>query len=290
VSKADEACAQAPVAPLRRAAQRGNPIFVGGVPRSGTTLLRVMLDTHPDIHCGTELRAVDALATLWSACRESVRPPLSEAYALPDPSLRPAFAGLIMAFLRPAWEASGKPRVAEKTPWNLLVFPELRELFPDSALVHVIRDGRDVVASRLDIDRRAAGAGPLDTVARARERALEWVAAMRLRRRMLADPGLAPAYYELRYESLVSDARATLRPLFDFIGVEHDDGVLRYHDIDRNVAGSEEWSAAGVQRPLYASSIGRWRASLDPAELAAVLEVAGPALDELGYLERGDSA
>jgi len=290
MSEADEMREQAPPSAWRRAAQRGNPIFVGGVPRSGTTLLRVILDTHPDIHCGTELRAVDALAALWNACRDSVRPPLSEAYALPDPTLRPAFARLIMAFLRPAWDASGKPRVAEKTPWNLLVFPQLRELFPDSALVHVIRDGRDVVASRLEIDRREAGAGELDTAGRARERALEWVAAMQLRRRMLADPGLAPAYYELRYESLVRDARATLVPLFEFVGVAFDDRVLRYHRVDRNVAGSEEWSAASVQRPLYASSIGRWRASLGPVELAAVLDVAGPALRELGYLERGDSA
>lgn len=272
-----------PALPADRAPHRGNPIFVGGVPRSGTTLLRVMLDSHPDIHCGTELRAINALASLWSACRESVRPPICEAYALPDPTLRPAFAQLIMAFLQPSWEASGKTRIAEKTPWNLTVFPQLRELFPQSALIHVLRDVRDVVASRLEVDRSNAH-GDLPTAREhARLRALEWVQAMSLRRRMLAAPSLAAAYFELRYESLVRDPAATLRPLFDFIGVSFEESVLRFHEIARNVSGTEEWSSGSVQQPLFADSIGRWRSRLRADELAAVLEVAGPLLEELGY-------
>ena len=266
-----------------RAPQCGNPIFLGGVPRSGTTLLRVMLDTHPEIHCGTELRAVNALANLWSACRDSIRPPVSEAYALPDPTLRPAFAQLILTFLQPSWEASGKPRVAEKTPWNLLVFPQLRELFPQSALVHVLRDGRDVVASRLEVDRRDAGGAAVALPDLARRRAAEWVEAMRLRRRMLADPALAAGYYELRYEALVRDTAATLRPLCAFVGVPFDDAVLRFHTVARSVGGTEEWSSASVQRPLFAESIGSWRHRLHPQELDAVLDMAGAELKELGY-------
>ncbi len=272
-----------PALPAVRAAHRGNPIFVGGVPRSGTTLLRVMLDSHPDIHCGTELRAINALASLWSACRESVRPPIGEAYALPDPTLRPAFAQLIMAFLEPSWKASGKLRIAEKTPWNLAVFPQLRELFPQSALIHVLRDVRDVVASRLEVDRSNASGDLPEAREHARLRALEWVQAMRLRRRMLAEPSLAAAYFELRYESLVRDPAATLRSLFDFVGVSFEESVLRFHEIARNVSGTEEWSSGSVRQPLFSDSIGRWRSRLRADELAAVLEVAGPLLEELGY-------
>jgi hypothetical protein len=267
----------------QRAAHRGNPIFIGGVPRSGTTLLRVMFDSHPQIHCGTELRAVGALANLWSACRVTVRPPISDAYALPDPTLRPAFAQLIMAFLQPSWEASGKPRVAEKTPWNLMVFPQLRELFPESALVHVLRDARDVVASRLEVDRLRAGGTLPDSTGLARRRALEWVDAMRLRRRMLVDPVLAAAYIELRYESLVREPQATLRPLFEFVGVPFAESVLGFHAVPRDVSGTEEWSSQGVQRPLFPDSVGSWRRRLSPDELDAVLEVAGAELGELGY-------
>src|SRR5262245_47634093 len=105
-----------------------DPIFIGGVPRSGTTLLRVILDTHPNIHCGTELRVVQALTNLWSAAERTGQPLLTTAYGIDDAGLERIFRDLILAFLEPAWRTSGKARIAEKTPWNLLVFPELRRL------------------------------------------------------------------------------------------------------------------------------------------------------------------
>jgi hypothetical protein len=259
-----------------------SPIFIGGVPRSGTTLLRVILDSHPDVFCGTELRAVHALANLWSAADGSARPLLKEFYGIDAARLRQVFAQLILSFLEPAWRASGKRRIAEKTPSNLLVFPQLRLLFPDSPLVHVIRDGRDVVASRLDRDKAAARA-PLDTVAVAATRAREWVDAMSLRRRLLSELGSSGRYLEIRYESLVNEPQRVLPALFEFIDERYDARVLDFHRIARNVSGTEEWSAEAVRRPIFTSSAGRWRESLSAAEAAAVTGVAGDALRELGY-------
>jgi protein-tyrosine sulfotransferase len=261
----------------------GDPIFIGGVPRSGTTLLRVILDTHPGIHCGTELRVVQALTALWSSADRTAQPVLTDAYGVDTEHLRRIFADLVLSFLEPAWRASGKRRVAEKTPFNVLVFPELRRLFPESPLVHVIRDVRDVVASRLERDREAAGGEPLDGVAIARIRAQEWTAAMEIRRRMLAAEDLARGYFEVRYEQLVQWPQEVLEPLFAFLGERFDPAVLTFHDVPRNVAGSEEWSAAAVRRPLYESSCGRWRHSLSAGEHAAVMEVAGRELQALGY-------
>jgi protein-tyrosine sulfotransferase len=265
----------------------GNPIFVGGVPRSGTTLLRVILDTHPRIFCGTELRVVPALTALWCSVEQSSRPLLDSAYAVDAERLRTIFADLVMSFLKPSWEASGKVRVAEKTPFNILVFPELRRLFPDAVLVHVIRDVRDVVASRLERDRAAAKEqatdSSVDSVALARARAEEWVSAMMVRRRMLLDSKLSRAYFELRYEDLVCSPYSVLDALFTFLGERFDPVVLDYHRVDRNVHGSEEWSAEEVRRPLFASSCGRWRNSLSKGELASILQVAAPLLTELGY-------
>jgi hypothetical protein len=267
-----------------------DPIFVGGVPRSGTTLLRVILDTHPNIHCGTELRVVQALANLWTAADRTGQPLLTEAYGVDDLRLRAIFSELILAFLEPAWRASGKPRTAEKTPWNLLVFPELHRLFPASPLVHVIRDGRDVVASRLERDRATSGAQALDTVALAAKRAQEWVDAMVLRSRMRSDPDLASGYYEIRYEELVVSPEAALRNLFAFLDEPFEPAVLDFHHVSREVSGSEEWSAANVRRPIFESSIGRWRQSLDAREARAVEDVAGPTLLELGYGTDGAGA
>lgn len=265
------------------AARLGNPIFIGGVPRSGTTLLRVILDTHPRIHCGTELRVVQAVAALWASAERTAQPLLRDACGVDSERLRRIFVDLLLAYLRPAWQSSGKPRIAEKTPFNVLVFPELRTLFPDSPLVHVIRDVRDVVASRLERDRAAAGGAPVDGPALAAERAREWAAVMTIRRRMREHEELARGYFEIRYEALVRQPRETLEPLFAFLGEAFDPDVLGFHRVAREVDGTEEWSAEAVRRPVFQSSCGRWRRSLTAAEHAAVLEVAGRELSELGY-------
>jgi len=263
--------------------QPSDPIFVGGVPRSGTTLLRVILDTHPRIYCGTELRVVQALANLHRSAEQTGLSLLTSAYGVDSTHLQRTFAELILAFLRPAWHASGKPRVAEKTPWNLLAFPQLHRLFPESPLIHVIRDVRDVVASRLERDRIAAAGQSIDTVALAAQRAREWVDAMSIRRRILSEPELARRYFEVRYEALVRTPEPVLRALFAFLEEAFDPNVLAFHRTSREVSGSEEWSAHAVQRPLFESSIGRWQRDLTAREQSAVIEVAGRTLEELGY-------
>ncbi len=262
---------------------RGNPIFIGGVPRSGTTLLRVILDTHPRIFCGTELRVIQSLAHLWRNAWESAAGPLKEGYGIEDEDFRVIFRELILSFLLPAWEKSGKPRLAEKTPSNFLAFNELRRLFPDSPLVHIIRDGRDVVTSRVERDLDAEP--DTDPVAIAALRARMWADAMGLRDRMVADPRFASHYFELRYEDLVRDPRRVLEQLFAFLGEEFDADVLGFYRIERNVDGTEEWSADAVRRPIFTDSIGRYRTDLAPEALDAVLANAGPALRALGYIE-----
>jgi hypothetical protein len=264
------------------------PIFIGGAPRSGTTLLRVILDTHPRIYCGTELRVIQALANLSVSAERSAGRILESAYGVPPERLLEIFAELITAFLRPAWQASGKARVAEKTPWNLLAFPQLHRLFPRSPLIHVIRDPRDVVASRLQRDRTSADGKPVDTLALARQRAREWVDAMAIRRQMRSDAQLASRYFELRYEQLVRTPEPVLRELFAFLEEDFDPAVLDFHRSRREVAGSEEWSAEAVQRPIFESSIGRWRHDLTETEQSAVISIAGGVMKDLGYSVNGN--
>ncbi|HEX2140407.1 MAG TPA: hypothetical protein VHG33_11925, partial [Woeseiaceae bacterium] len=131
--------------------------------------------------------------------------------------------------------------------------------------------------------REAAGDELLDSIAVARTRAQEWMAAMAIRKHMLSHEDLARGYFEVRYEELVRRPQEVLEPLFAFLGESFDPEVLAFHDVPRNVAGSEEWSAAAVRRPLYESSCGRWRHSLGTGELAAVMDVAGRELEALGY-------
>jgi hypothetical protein len=82
----------------------------------------------------------------------------------------------------------------------------------------------------------------------------------------------------VRYEALIARPEATLRSLFTALGVDYDPRVLTFHTVARTVAGTEEWSAEAVQRPIFADSIGSWPRRLAPAELEAVLDVASAAL------------
>jgi protein-tyrosine sulfotransferase len=256
------------------------PIFIGGVPRSGTTLLRVILDSHSRIFCGTELRVVHALSALWESTHLSAGGLLSHVYHIDEARLRGVFAELILSFLRPAWVASGKARIAEKTPANLLAFMQLNALFPDSPLIHVIRDLRDVVTSRLE---RSAADDRGRRVQLAVEHAREWVQAMLLRRQFLDHARLQQRYHEIRYEDLVARPQVVLDGLLAFIGERYEPEMLDFHRVRRNVSGSEEWSAAAVSRPIFSDSIGRWRCNLSAEECAAVLHIGESMLVELGY-------
>jgi hypothetical protein len=232
-----------------------------------------------------EIRAIPDIAQLWARCEAAAGPVLAESYGIDGDRFRAMFAELIWTFLRPSLTASGKPRVAEKTPNNLWSFPLLRRLFPESPLVHVIRDGRDVVASRLSQDWKKGEAPVAQTPRDAAFQAAIWVDAMKMGRQMRSDPALAANYMEIRYEALVADSRGTLERLFAFLGEPWSDAVLRHHEFERQTQGIEEWSAEQVTKPIYDSAIGRWQSEMTPAQIMAVEAVAGAALRELGYLK-----
>lgn len=259
------------------------PIFVGGCPRSGTTLLRVILDSHPEIVCGPELRAFPALASLSSETRSILGDVLAAHYRISSERLDCVFRNLVASFLDPLRAKSGKRRVAEKTPANALYFGELARLFPKAAFVQIIRDGRDAVASLLTMDWRDARTGaPLRVTTDAGSAAWTWANHVR-RGREAAQAGAD--YFELRYEDLVRDPRAALRPLFAFLGEDWSDAVLDFAGNPSIGFGVNEASAAQVARGLASGSIGRWRRDLSEVDKKAFKTPAGELLIELGYAD-----
>lgn len=259
------------------------PIFVGGCPRSGTTLLRVMLDSHPEIVCGPELRAIPALAALSEQTRDVMGATLAAHYRLSPERLAEIFAELVSSFLEPLRRRSGKMRVAEKTPANALHFAELARLFPDAAFVQIIRDGRDVVSSLLTMDWRDGRSGsPLEITRDPASAAIAWVEHVR-RGRAAAVAGAR--YFELRYESLVCDATATLASLFDFLGVTWSEESLAFAKNPSIAAGINETSATQVASGLNRDAIGRWRRHLADSDKGPLKKHAGELLIELGYAD-----
>jgi hypothetical protein len=256
------------------------PIVVGGCGRSGTTLLRMMLDSHPRICCGPESsvfrrRALDpdALADRFGLARPDVR-------AIHDSAeSRPAF---IEAFAALCLQASDKARWAEKTPRNISRIGAIFNFFPDVRFVHVLRDGRDVACSLRTHPRHKVVDGklvPLDTWKPLAGCARRWRDDIECSRPWWSDP----RYYTLRYEELVRQPESVLRRLMVFLGEPWDDVMLAHaggsasRDVTRFAQNPEAIGA------VNASSIGRWERDLDAKDRRIFKRIAGPLLVELGY-------
>lgn len=257
------------------------PIFVGGAGRSGTTLMRVILDSHPQIACGPELKVIPRVCQMWEEFQTAFLPTLKE-YSLKRRDINALFRQLVLGLLEKYQEQSGKARIAEKSPNNVFYFDHLHFLFPDSPLLHIIRDGRDVVCSLLQMDWRNPKTGQrLEYTQDAGKAAQYWGRAIQAGRAARQKPSLAGRYLEVRYEELVSKPEETLRPVFEFLGEPWDPVVLKFHEQKRNLAG--ESSAAQVSQELYQSAVARWQKDLKPEDKQAVKNTVGDLLVALGY-------
>ena len=258
------------------------PIFVGGAGRSGTTLVRVILDSHPNIVCGPELKLTPLIGQLWHQFM-TVHAPVLQEYLLEPDDVNELFREFFFRLVGKYWERSGKSRLAEKSPNNVFVFPRLHALFPESPLIHVVRDGRDVVCSLLEMNWVDPTTGqPVDYTQDAGKAAEYWVAAVRAGRSLLEHPSARERYFEMRYEALVTEPEPELRRLFEFLGEPWDDAVMAFHEKVHDLAG--ESSSSQVSQPIYSQKMGRWKQDLSPARLEKVMVVAADFLNDLGYL------
>ena len=116
-------------------------IWVGGVPRSGTTLARAMLDAHPDIRCGEETRVIPRMLgihkAMMSSEKESGR--LSEA-KITNKILNDAMGAYILTIISKHGEPA--PKLCNKDPFTLKSMNKIMEIFPNSKFLLMVRDGR----------------------------------------------------------------------------------------------------------------------------------------------------
>ncbi len=269
----------------RRQADRGEPgeplppIFVIGSPRSGTTLLRLMLDSHPRISCGEETHFLRDAGGHRG-------PPLA---ARGQRTACPATGGwdasaTCTATSRPrCWRPSGKARWAEKDPTYTLHLEFIEELFPDALYVHLLRDGHDVVASFRDRwGYRSA----------ARAARTEWARYVQAARPSASASGTS-RFLEVRYERLVADPEPESRRLFAFLGEAWDASVLDFDPAEHAATERYRWftaqrrEAAGESATIYRSRVGAGGRSLDPLLRTLLRRRHGALLRELGYLGPG---
>lgn len=260
------------------------PIIVGGCPRSGTTLLRVILDSHPNIACGPEFKLIPQIVANFTGMMK-YRSVLNE-YQVDDAYLAQSFGRQIEFLLERYRKAKKKKRIAEKTPQNIHYFVYLSYMLPDAYLVHVIRDGRDVVRSLLqqqwinpDTEER------LSYTTNFAEACRYWVRCIGEGRKVAQNKSFT-RYHEIRYEDLVLRPEQTLKELFRFIREPWVANVMNFHAVQHQVTADEEASHAGAQsRPFYTTSIGSWESAFTDEQKETFKEIAGLLLMELDYCQ-----
>jgi sulfotransferase family protein len=268
----------------------GPPVLVLGVRRSGTTLLRVMLDRHSELAVPDEsyfvpqladrhfrrvdpdefvddLRRIDTLAE-WGVSLEKVRARLTERM--------PIGAAIATVYSVYAEERS-KTRWGDKTPMYMQNLRLLERLFPDALFVHLIRDGRDAALSFLSMPKglmTETWMQPRDVAGFAGQWRAEVKAAQRLGRRVGDE-----RYLEVRYEDLVGDVESVLRRISTFVRLPYEPAMANYTG---NVDVSTKPHQQSLERPPTAG-LRDWRLQMSPEDIGAFDRVAGDLLDELGY-------
>lgn len=284
------------------------PVFVGGDNRSGTTLVAIILDSHPDLVVGPELdfREPRDLGPELLRCIELVRAKdrREEALAMgvqlveqchrfgvePDELARVVRAACrtcasdLVAFedravlidgvgeLRRA--KAGVSRWGLKIQRDLLAHADYIRLWPRARFVHIVRDGRDVAASHLRSDRHLYYSS-------IHHAAQGWAELMEGTRELVERAGVI----EIHYEALVREPEPTLRRLLDALELRWHPAVLDHtavrHDLLEHPHAHP--SAAAVGRPIHTAAIGRHRRDLSPHELETFEAIAGDWLERMGY-------
>ncbi len=247
---------------LTRPAARSTarPVFIVGMPRSGTTLTEQILASHPQVFGGGELNLLgNAVAALW----ERHRHPRETAPA-------DAFEAAADAYLAAIAKLDDRAhRVTDKMPHNFMHVGLVVRLFSDARIIHCRRDPMDTCLSCFMQNFRSAN---LSWSTDLGETADFYCAYDRLmaRWRDALPPG---RMLEIDYEDTVRDLEGQARRIVDFAGLPWDDACLRFSESDRVVTTA---SHSQVRQRIYTSSVERWRRYGDRvAPLARALDACG---------------
>jgi hypothetical protein len=297
-----------------------NPyVFIVGCPRSGTTLLKRLVDAHPRIAITPETHwipsffrertgltpegsATPALIAALLEYRtfpnldigrqelEQLFSPLTQPFP-PDggegcvrgPSGEPVpYAQFVSGIFELYGRRQGKQLVGDKTPGYSRDVPLLHELWPRARFVHLIRDGRDVCLSAMNWTSKTAKLQTRFPTWRAHPvmtAALWWHWHVRLARQAGRALG-QQLYYEIRYEALVARPVDECARLCAFLGVAYDDVMLRFHE--GRTAEKPCRDAKHDWMPVT-PGLRDWRSQLPSGDVESFEAVVGDVLDELGY-------
>jgi hypothetical protein len=220
------------------------PVFIVGMPRSGSTLIEQVLSSHVSLHGAGELSNISYIA-------KTVKPPGAQASNLMEwfMSLRT----LGQSYLDEVWKLAPSARfITDKMPGNFLHIGLLQLMLPHARIIHTQRDPMDCCFSCYALRFAAAGheyCYDLSTLGRYYVRYSE----MMQHWHAVLPPG---RILNVRYEDMVSDLEGQTRRLLDYIGLPWDPACLKFYENKREVSTA---SVMQVRQPIYNTSVARWK-------------------------------
>lgn len=243
------------IAKSRKGFWDATPIFVIGMPRSGTTLVEQVISSHAQVGAAGEISAFNEAARALGVFPEAVINASAEALARVGEN-----------YIRKLHTyAPGKAHVTDKAPSNFYLIGLIHLALPRAKIVHVQRDPVDTCLSCYSKLFTRGQDYSYDLAELGRYyRAYDDL--MRHWRKVLPDGRML----EVRYEDVIADIESQARHLLDYCGLAWDKRVLSFHQSKRAVTTA---SAVQVRQPIYATSVARWRKY--EAHLAPLLDALG---------------
>lgn len=246
------------------------PVFIGGLMKSGTTLLRSLLGQHPRLFASFEThwfedavrfgwadptsRRMELLLSLLDLSGEEYRTLCDVKRAAPEQE----FIDIVLHY---CCERAGKHRWVEKTPDNIRFWHLVQALWPEPTLIHVTREYKDVYASW-----KVRRGDSIDTFLTAAKTAYDDI------RPLLGHE--TETYIEIDYLELVGKTEQTMRRILEHIGEEWhpacavlDVGLTKGERRKfKDLLGRESWTLVSLSKPIFTSSVGQWREHLTEQE------------------------
>jgi hypothetical protein len=225
------------------------PIFILGMPRSGTTLTEQILASHPAVFAGGELSLIPEALNNYRYDQGIV---MNEGVAvqLPVTTSLHERANYYLQKLGCLPGIGNQARVTDKLPGNFYMMGQISSMFPNARIIHCRRDPIDNCISCYTtlFSNGHEWTFDLKLLARAYRRYWEMMAHWR---KVL--PG---RFLEVRYEEVVADTEGSAHRLLDWCGLDWDPKVLQFYETQRSVKTA---SVTQVRQPIYNSSVGRWK-------------------------------
>jgi len=248
-----------------------NPIFVMGSMRSGTTLLRIILDSHPHIALGWETGFARAIKHTKQVPDFIYGDRWYRRYGLTDEDMDRRLQAFYASIFESYASREGARRWGEKTPLNVFRVNDIANIFPDSQFIVTVRHPGAAAASLLkwnyDFDKALA----------------YWTNVYdRLRSFMSDVPPWRLTF--VRFEDLLTNPPEVLASIMQFLGEPWSDNLLRHHVIQPHKGVFEVEGNTRADRPLDGSRIGDWIKDLSREQFSAIEDVCEENSRHFGYV------